>query len=696
MTLFAFIALSGFVLIAFFLQFACCFRRNADQARAAEHYNALFAAALQSTRVGVLIRNAQTPEQPVLFINHAFTDITGYAEGDTVCRGSDFLFGWGTDKATITSFKKALQERQPATFDLLAYRKDGTPFWSEWHVSPVANKEGEVTHYVSLLTDISALRQTQEALLLAKEQAERASAVKTDFLAMMSHEIRTPASGVLGVLDLLADAPLDSEQRKLLDIAMASGRALHNIINDILDYAKIEAGKIVITGEPFSLRALLREVVDVTEPAAAGKNLLLLLDMPDDVPDGLVGDAGRIRQILLNLMTNAIKFTGCGQVALRVTNLLNQGDKDDPVALLRFEVIDTGIGIHAADQDKLFLEFSQIDPSFSRRFSGTGLGLAITRRLVKLLEGEIGVESKPGQGSKFWFVLPLRLCAVPLVAAPQKASHPLSLATAEEKTEARLLLVEDNDTNLLVASRYLLKAGHNADQARTGAEAVKMAQAQAYDLIFMDISMPDMDGLEATRRIRALGGWAAHVPIIALTAHVMSGDRERCLEAGMNDHLKKPLDYNEVVRTLTRWLIVRDKKTKKEFIESADESVASPPFMQKPVIDPGALQRLVEELGQGTALKIVQTFLGDFDRRIGCLQVNGTMPENATILAEAHTLKSASANCGLMRFSSLMAALESAAAAGDSGLTLSLLGQVTPAAIAAREVLIQARDVLRG
>lgn len=682
--LLALIILTGFILTFFLLRKEQNQSRNTEKISATEPSNTLFAAALQSTRVGVLIRNVKQQEQPVVFVNKAFSDITGYTMADTAMMSPGFLAGWQTDLKTLDAFNKAIHQSEPAVFNFLSYRKDGTSFWSEWYISPVVDRHGQTTHYVNFLTDMTQQRQTEEALLAAKEQAEHASAVKSNFLAMMSHEIRTPINGLLGVLNLLNDTTLNNEQKKLLITALTSGQALHEIINDILDYAKIEAGRINIAPEPFSLREMLQEIMDVSRPLVAEKKIELRLQVQDGAPRCLKGDAGRIRQVLLNFMSNAIKFTQKGHIDLKVLHLMTQVRDGFPVSLLRFEVVDTGIGISAGDQERLFREFSQVEHPLTRRFGGTGLGLAISLRLVRLMNGEIGVESKPKEGSKFWFVLPLSVAEESTLPPPQRAeardSVPLPFPSSK-----RLLLVEDNETNRMVTCRYLQKAGFDPDLAETGGEAVIKASSAPYDLILMDISMPEMDGLEATRRIRALGGWAAEVPIIALTAHVMPGDRERCLAAGMNGHLRKPVSYETLVQTLKDWLKSPAELIDKEKINRAHTENAAV------IMDETVIQTLADDLGVPVMMRITEVFLNDFDRRIADWQPQEGNDDLESIQKKAHPLKSSSANCGLKRFAALMANLETAAQIGDQQRVAMLLKDVDSAYREGRQALIATR-----
>lgn len=661
------VLLSGIALVIVLLRNVSRSQSIAQRALAAERYNALFAAALQSTRVGVLIRDMKAQGTPVVFINDSFARMTGYALAEIQAGSSDFLFGWNTDQAAITAFRRAVSLRETATFEVLIYRKDGSPFWSEWHLSPVIDGNGNLTHFVSLFTDVSTFRQTQEDLIQAKTLAQNASAVKTNFLAMMSHEIRTPINGIMGVLKLVEETPLDSEQKHLVNIAKTSSKALHTIINDILDYAKMEAGKIEIYEEAFSLTEVLDGILGLFQEQVREKGVELLVERSPEIPDQLIGDIGRIRQIILNLVSNAIKFTDKGFVRLRILSLMSQDVEGKPGLLVRFEVQDSGIGISPADQEKLFKEFSQIERSFTRRFGGTGLGLAISRRLVELLHGEIGVESQPGKGSKFWFMIPILVGEQVGSATLEKGSA--ARGEIDEKRLYHILLVEDNDTNRLVARRYLEKGGFLVEEAVNGLVAIEKAKAAEFDLILMDVSMPEMDGMLATCHIRAQGGKNASVPVIALTAHVMAGDRELCLAAGMNDYLHKPLDYDLLIKSVSRWLNMKgaepvsyeDDSPILSFQGGQQKGEASD-YSAVPDFEPKILERMQKDLGGSVVRQVTQTYLDDSARRVLLFSA----ANRETIMETAHTLKSCSANCGMIRFSRLMSDLEQAANQNDN------------------------------
>lgn len=653
LTLESLVLLCGFAFIFALSMTLRRYKKNVDRARAAEKVNALFAAALESTRVGVLIRDMRAPRRPVVFLNTAFTDLTGYDYETVGDMSSEFLFGYNTDQDAIAGYRRAITLHENKTFSLILYRKNGEPFWSEWHMSPVITPDGTLTHFVSLFTDISGIRKVQEELIEAKQMAEHGSAVKTNFLATMSHEIRTPINGILGVLKLVAEQPLSDEQKHLLGIAITSSQALHGIINDILDFAKIEAGRVDIFPEVFDIKGLIDEVVGLGRSLVGTKPVTVDIDIAPSFPEWVRGDEGRVRQILLNLVSNASKFTNAGSITVRASTMMEQMQDGKPAILARFEVVDTGIGITAEDQTKLFKEFSQVDRSFTRRFGGSGLGLAICRRLVLMMKGELGVESQPGKGSKFWFMLPLEIPSVADIPTQNELlSDKVSLADiAADKT---LLLVEDNEVNRMVAGRYLQKLGFAYDEATNGLEAIEKAKAKNYDLILMDVSMPEMDGMLATCHIRAQEGHNAHVPIIALTAHAMAGDKELCLAAGMSDYLSKPVEPPALVRVLERWLHLRIEGKAPATKPPEPDDALSCDLDSRPDLDPTCLARMEDELGEQTVRKVTEVFLQNVQIRISDLRDADAKKVTDT----AHFLKSSAANCGLIKFSCSMARIE--------------------------------------
>ncbi len=390
-----------------------------------------------------------------------------------------------------------------------------------------------------------ALRNDEERRR-AEEQARHAEAsntAKSAFLAMMSHEIRTPMNGILGMVHLLSDSPLTASQQECLDIIRQSGAALLTILDDILDFSKLEANRLDLEDIPFNLRAFLETTVGLMRSRAASKGLSLTIMLAADLPKGVRGDPTRIRQVLLNFLSNAVKFTETGGVILEVSRTEIDFKQQGRVAL-RFAVTDSGIGIAPAVQSRLFHAFTQADNSITRRFGGTGLGLAICQRLVRLMNGEIGVDSRPGQGSTFWCVLPLPPADIAEeIQNDRPAVPPLA--------PLNVLLAEDNPVNRKVADAILSKYGHRVTPVEDGRHAVEAVQNHDFDLVLMDVQMPVMDGLQATRLLRDTG---YTVPIIALTANAMHEDIQNCKDSGMDGYVAKPFTPEALIREITRVL----------------------------------------------------------------------------------------------------------------------------------------------
>ncbi len=463
------------------------------------------------------------------------------------------------------------------TLDLEGRRKDGKGISVQLSLSAI--ELNGAWHAVGIIRDVTEQKLAEKALKTAKEAAEVAARAKSEFLANMSHEVRTPMNGILGMVGLLLETNLSEDQRLYANAAHASGKALLAMLNDILNFSQMEAGKLEIHTQDFSLRALLDDFMGMMSQQAHQKGLVLGCVVTPEVPVDLQGDPGHLRQILTNLTANAIKFTPAGSVAIRVS-VVSEAPGE---VRLRFAVRDTGIGIPTDKLGRLFERFSQVDGSSTRAYGGMGLGLAISKQLTELMDGEIGVESQEGQGSEFWFTallakrsIGIPACAplsgecqrddnfssdLPKVASERELSTSKPVSTPGSTldrglTPARILVVEDNFTNQQVAVGILKKLGFRAEVAVNGAEAVKALETSPYDLVLMDVQMPVMDGLEATRAIRDSQSRVLNhqIAIVAMTAHALRGDREKCLQAGMDDYLKKPIERSDLVAILEKWL----------------------------------------------------------------------------------------------------------------------------------------------
>ena len=492
----------------------------------------------------------------------------------------------------------------------------------------------------------------------AQEAAERASSAKSEFLARMSHEIRTPMNGVMGMSELLQGTELTARQRHLSETISHSAEALLQIINDILDFSKVEAGKLELERVEFGLREAVEETIEIFAGRAHAKGLELACAIELDVPGTVCGDPMRLRQVLINFVGNAIKFTDSGEVIVRVRAVGKDG-------LLRFEVIDTGIGISEEAQAHIFNAFSQADSFTTRKYGGTGLGLAICQQLADLMGGEIGVHSDVNRGSTFWFEVRLE----PIIEASPTLTRlprlnlaglraPIDENAGNPEILPKILLVEDNPVNREVAVGMLESLGCATDSAQNGWLALEAMNTSIYDAVLMDCQMPVMDGLTACGEIRRReqSSGVARVPIIALTANAMEGDRERCLAAGMDDFLSKPFTQQQLATLLRRWLALR------ALPESERRDLS-----RVPLIDAGVLRNIAALAKPALLTSMIDLYLQHSPSLIGAIETAAANMHAAALSQAVHTLKSSTANLGGTRLA--MVAKECEALVREGGIT---------------------------
>ncbi|MEN6452355.1 MAG: PAS domain S-box protein [Thermoguttaceae bacterium] len=613
------------------------------------------------------------------YVSSSVKWLTGHSVEEAMKMGIDEALTASSARRTRKLLSNILAEartnphvlRQPVCLEMDYRRKDGGTAAVEVNMSWLLGDDGAPIGAMGVSRDVSArkrtartlakyarkLEQVNRELAKATEDARAANRAKDQFLASMSHELRTPLNGVIGMAELLRDTPLDERQRSFVECCHTSGKLLLALINDILDFSKIEAGKMELHEQAFCLSSLIGETIATMDPPAKTKGLKLASDVAANLPKWVRGDDVRLRQILVNLLGNAIKFTEEGQVSLKIS--LNQLGH---AAIGRFVVADTGIGISHDRINRLFRSFSQADSSTTRKYGGTGLGLAISGRLVKLMGGEIGVTSQPGKGSTFWFEIPIHAVAepkgdeVPSTAAERRLDLPTLLEGRQ------ILLAEDNSINRMFVEEILRRAGAECCAVGNGREVIDAVERRHFDLVLMDCQMPEVDGFIATRQIRemeASGRLSGHLPVIALTANAIQGDRERCLQAGMDNHIGKPCEPKALLGMIDETLAPKDS--------ARDNSPAQPQpqthVENAPPIDCDAL--VARCLGN---LEFVQKMLTDFEsylpERIETI-VQLLQQREATGVAElAHGLKG---TAGIMTATSMQSLAGSIEAAAETG-----------------------------
>ena len=481
------------------------------------------------------------------YISPAIQQLLGWTFEEMSGQSTDYVHP-EDGHLVLGAIGKAVKTGEPTRLEHRAMHKNGSVVWVECTFKALRDENGHVDDVVVVIRDMTQRKALEAEVLEAKETAEAAARVKSEFLANMSHELRTPLTSVIGFSGLLQGSEaLPDEERVYVERIATASEALLGVINDILDYSKLEANAIEMDPEPFQVAALVDGAAAIVEGQCVAKGLSLKVVADAAMPEVLTGDAGRLRQVMLNFLSNAVKFTGKGGVTLRVG-----GTPDlDGRWRLRVAVTDTGIGIPAEKVAQLFERFTQADASTTRVYGGTGLGLAISRRLIEIMGGEIGVDSRPGEGATFWFETPL----IQGGAIGRLASGDAAMAEPEGMLGGRILMADDAPGNRELVSAILRGLGLEIDTVNDGAEAVQAMQTGAYDLVLMDVHMPVMDGLTATKEIRRMqAGMSRRTPILALTANVQADQVARCLDAGMDGHLAKPIQIPELAGALAHWL----------------------------------------------------------------------------------------------------------------------------------------------
>ncbi|QQG35385.1 MAG: response regulator [Micavibrio aeruginosavorus] len=548
-------------------------------------------------------------------------------------------------------------------------RPDGTYCWVSATAVRLYSADNKLTGFVRSELDITQRKEIEERLIetaremriakeaaeavnqmkIAMEAAEKANLAKSEFLANMSHEIRTPMNGIIGLTRLLSETALNADQEQSVQAILNSSESLLFLLNDILDFSKMEAGELVLEKTPFNLKGSLQNVINLMSPIASKKGLVLDYRYGKDAPASVIGDPARLGQIITNLVGNALKFTEEGQVTLSVSAEV-QGGK---TYLYKLSVRDTGIGVPAEQQKNIFKKFSQADASTNRRFGGTGLGLAISQNLANMMDGEISFESEANKGSVFTVAIPLQKAETEIIWDDKIKTSLRHMQSAKDFSRYRVLMADDHPVNMLFATKLLRKMGFTRiDQALNGLEALEKVKASVrnYDLIIMDCQMPEMDGFEASRKIREFerAQGRKRIPIIAMTAHAMEGDREKCLQAGMDDYMSKPVNPDKLHDVLYRWLLEEGQDTvsgeKAEQILKGEEET---------IVNLSHLELFTEgDLGQEKILAEVFLKVGMGSLDVMQAHINGEKSE-ADWSGAAHKLKGSSAQIGADSLSAL-------------------------------------------
>ncbi len=662
----------------------------------------------------------------ITYVNDKFCRISKYDRHELVGQNHRILKSGYHDASYYKSFWSTISRGDVWTGEFKNLAKDGSEYWVSTIVAPFRDAKGRISQYISIRTDITqskrnqeelrrkeedlvervaeledtqirleeqagVLRELSEQLSIERDRAQVAAKAKTDFLATMSHEIRTPMNGVLGMLHLLADTELSGEQRDLTETASVSAESLLTIINDILDVSKLEEGRVELEAVDFDLFDLVHRVVALFKIQASEKQLQMLSEFPPDLPRFIRADPTRVRQILVNLVGNAIKFTNEGAVTIA----LSYGRDPSGDLLIRVMVRDTGIGISPESQVRLFERFSQADSSTTRQYGGSGLGLAISKQLSEIMGGQIGVDSVENAGSVFWFTFRAQTGNAETVNSKKL----LAEADAQNMRVLRVLVAEDNAINRKMITTLFTRRGHTVEVAENGRLALERVQDGEFDVVLMDIQMPEMDGIQAMQAIRALDGEKRSIPIVALTANAVAGDRQRYLEAGMDDYVSKPVDPEELFTAVNRVVVPKRESTDIDdepgvcpnsgATSSEEESTASmsTPLSAMPIFDEGKLQRMREALGEDSLSELLSDVPGETARLLQDLQ--GALAKGDFDAAQdhAHTIKGLASNFAAVRIALLAKDVEDEVK--ETGSYTGHLGELENAIDEARDWLDQ-------
>ncbi|MBO9637487.1 MAG: PAS domain S-box protein [Siphonobacter aquaeclarae] len=569
-------------------------------------------------------------------------------------------------KVMEDKYKTAFRGKAESFEVHMEHLRHGDEIWFEVYLNPILLADGSIEEVAGIARDITPLKRSARELLKAKEEAERSLKVKERFLANMSHEIRTPMNGVIGMIDLLGSTALDQEQKEYVHTIKRSSETLLNILNDILDLSKIEAGKMVLHEAPFEFRSVFDKLISLFSQTARNRHNTLTYELGENLPKYIIADETRLLQILSNLTSNALKFTEGGSVTVRVQNLSVHGKWHR----IRVEVEDSGIGIPPEGLKQLFGAFQQLDNTTRKSFGGTGLGLAISRELSRLMRGEMGVESEVGRGSTFWFTVELKETMIaPL--QEKKYADEFQIAGYLSAERPLILLVDDNAVNRKVASEILIKAGCEVTTADSGRKAISLMEdafarnggnpdsSQLFDLVLMDIQMPDMDGLETTHALRAQFGEALP-PVLAMTAYSMKEDRERFLSQGMNDYVSKPIRAEILVLKVKEWVDRLAAKRVKEVLEvtpEVPEPVAAPAGLED-LYDLGVVRQLAGLAGKEMVEQVFAEFEQEAEEQIRAAKEAYESRDLQTVESNLHTLKGNAGTLGIHRLHETVKTLE--------------------------------------